>query len=95
MTISDIGASIDLRNTKGGMTMAVVNGNLLKSKMAQFGFNNGTLAEAIGVDRDTIGNIINGKTKPSYPVMNAIYFELKLNPKEASEIFFSKNLRIK
>lgn len=74
--------------------MAVVNGNLLKAKMSEHGFNIGTLAQSIDVDRDTISNIINGKTKPSYPVMNAIYFELQLNPVEATEIFFGKNLRV-
>lgn len=74
--------------------MAVVNSNLLKSKMAERGFNIGTLAEAINVDRDTISNVLNGKTKPSYPVMNAIYFELQLTAKEATDIFFGKNLRV-
>ena len=72
--------------------MTVVNSNLLKAKMAENGYNIGTLAEAIGVDRDTISNVLTGKTKPSYPVMNGIYFALKLNPIEATNIFFAKKL---
>ncbi|WP_273478514.1 helix-turn-helix transcriptional regulator [Ignavigranum ruoffiae] len=72
--------------------MAVVDSNLLKSKMVARGYNIGTLASAIGVDRDTISNILNGKSKPSYPVMNGIFFTLKLDPEEATNIFFAKEL---
>lgn len=72
--------------------MTVVNKNLLKGKMAENGYNIGTLAEAIGVDRDTIGNVLNGRSKPSYPVMNGIFFTLNLTPEEATSIFFSQEL---
>lgn len=75
--------------------MSVVNSNLLRGKIAEKGYNIGSLAEEIEVDRDTISNILNGKSKPSYAVMNALYFGLNLNPEEASEIFFSENLRKK
>ncbi|MGX7105589.1 helix-turn-helix domain-containing protein [Globicatella sanguinis] len=73
--------------------MLVINSDLLKAKIAEKGYNIGTLAEAIGVDRDTISNMINGNNKPSYPVMNGIYYTLKLNPYEATSIFFLKNYR--
>ena len=72
--------------------MSVVNGNLLKAKIVENGFNIGTVAEAIGVDRDTISNVLNGKSKPSYPVMNGLFYTLRLTPKEATEIFFSQKL---
>ncbi|WPC08785.1 helix-turn-helix transcriptional regulator [Globicatella sp. PHS-GS-PNBC-21-1553] len=73
--------------------MSVVNSKLLKAKIAENGYNIGTLAHEIGVDRDTISNILNGKTKPSYPVMNGIFFTLKLTSDEATNIFFAKNYR--
>lgn len=64
----------------------------LKGKIAEKGYNIGTIANEIGVDRDTISNILNGKTKPSYPVINGLYYTLQLKPEEATEIFFAKKL---
>lgn len=72
-----------------------VDKDLLLSKMSLRGFNISSLAEAIGVNRDTISNVLNGKTAPSYPVINAVFFELELTPQEAVDIFFSNNLRNK
>lgn len=72
-----------------------VDKNLLLSKMSLRGYNISTLAEATGINRDTISNVLNGKTAPSYPVMNSIFYELKLTPQEAVDIFFSNNLRKK
>ena len=72
-----------------------VDKDLLLSKMSLRGFNISSLAEAIGVNRDTISNVLNGKTAPSYPVINAVFFELELTPQEAVDIFFSNNLRKK
>ncbi len=72
-----------------------VDKNLLLSKMSLRGYNISSLAEATGINRDTISNVLNGKTSPSYPVMNAIFYELKLTPQEAVDIFFSNNLRNK
>lgn len=72
-----------------------VNKNLLLSKMSLKGYNIGTLAKEIDINRDTISNVLNGKTAPSYPVINAIYYTLELTPQEAVDIFFSNNLRNK
>lgn len=72
-----------------------VDKNLLLSKMSLRGYNISTFAEATGINRDTISNILNGKTAPSYPVMNAIFFTLELTAEEAVDIFFSNNLRKK
>lgn len=66
---------------------------LLKSKMALKGHNIKTLSEEIGVNRDTLSNMIHGRTKPSYPVINGIYFALDLTPQEGRDIFFNKDLR--
>jgi transcriptional regulator with XRE-family HTH domain len=63
--------------------------------MSLRGHNISSLAKATDINRDTISNILNGKTAPSYPVMNAIFFELELTPKEAVNIFFTNDLRNK
>lgn len=68
---------------------------LLKSKMAYHNYNISSLADEIGVSRDTISNLLKGENKPSYPVINAIYFTLKLTPEEGAAIFFNNNLRNK
>lgn len=72
--------------------MCYVNSNKLKGKMAENGFNIGTLAKEIGVSRDTISNVFNGKTKPSYLIINQLFFTLKLSPEEIINIFFSKRI---
>lgn len=72
--------------------MTIVDGNLLKAKIVENGYNISTIAEAIGVDRNTISNIINGNSKPSYSVMNSLYHELRLTSEEATRIFFEKKL---
>lgn len=72
--------------------MTIVDGNLLKAKIVENGYNISTIAEAIGVDRNTISNIINGNSKPSYSVMNSLYHELRLSSEEATRIFFEKKL---
>lgn len=71
--------------------MEVVNRNLLKARIAECGLNNGLLAEIIGVNRGTISNIINGKTRPSYDVINGIIFTLNLTSEDCFKIFFSVN----
>ncbi|MDD9148127.1 helix-turn-helix transcriptional regulator [Sporolactobacillus sp. CQH2019] len=75
------------------MDTPIINSNKLKAKMVLAGYNRKTLAEATGLDRNTIGLIISGKTSPSFRAMNLIYHALKLNPQEATEIFFVRNLR--
>ena len=72
-----------------------INAKLLKSKMALKDHNIKTLSEEIGVNRYTLSNIIHGRTKPSYPVINGIYFALDLTPQEGVDIFFNKDLRKK
>ncbi|UTH14739.1 helix-turn-helix domain-containing protein [Macrococcus equipercicus] len=72
-----------------------VNTNLLKSKMAINGMNIDDLSGETGLHRDTISNIINNKTAPSYSAINAIFYALHLTPEEGKDIFFSSDLRKK
>ena len=74
--------------------MAVVDTDLLRYKMSQSGYKtHEDLADAIGVSRDTVSNLMRGRVYPSFRVMNGIYFALSLTPDEASDIFFNHNLR--
>lgn len=70
-----------------------INGNKLAGKIVEKGFNYGTVADEAGVDRNTISSAIDGKYRPSYKVMNALYYVLELTPEEAVDIFFAKDLR--
>lgn len=68
--------------------MEVINRNLLKARIAECGLNNGIVAQLIGVNRGTISNILNGKTKPSYDVINGLIFTLNLTSEDCYKIFF-------
>lgn len=66
----------------------------LKSIMALKGFNITTLSEKMGISRNTLSAIFNGKN-PSYPIMCKIVETLNIEEKTAGEIFFAINLPIK
>lgn len=71
-----------------------INKNLLLTKMSERGHNIRSLADETGVNRDTIGNIMSGKTLPSYTTMNAIFYALGLTADEGLGIFFPDYLRV-
>lgn len=74
------------------MKKSAINARILKSKMGYHGYNIESLANEMGVSRDTVSNLINGYNYPSYPLMNSLFYVLKLNPEEAKEIFFGERL---
>ena len=51
-----------------------------------------SLAEASGVDRNTIGSILNEKTRPSAQVIEKLADALSLNGERIGSIFFTKKL---
>ena len=51
-----------------------------------------SLADASGVDRNTIGSILNEKIKPSAPVIEKIAGALSLDGEGIGRIFFSQRL---
>ena len=73
----------------------VIDSKLLRSKMALNGYNIASLADEMGVNRDTISNVLSGNNLPSYPVINGFYYTLKLTPEEGVAIFFKSDLRNK
>lgn len=67
---------------------------LLESKMFLKGYKTRkSFADALDVSEQTIGAILNGKSRPSHELINSIYYTLKLTPEEGTSIFFSNNLR--
>jgi transcriptional regulator with XRE-family HTH domain len=66
----------------------------LKKKMIERGFNTNTsLAEASGINRNTIGQLLNGEIQPSYDVMAKLAATLELSEHDAGRIFFALHLR--
>ncbi len=51
-----------------------------------------SLAEASGVDRNTISAVLNGKTKPSAPVIERLAAVLSLTGEDIGRIFFKEKL---
>ena len=51
------------------------------------------LSEKSGVNRNTLGKILNNEELPSAAVMYKLAPALKLTPTRAGEIFFASNLR--
>lgn len=66
----------------------MINGELLKSKMALLGYTQKSLAEEIGINTMTMTSMLNGKNLPSLNVMRKISTTLYLTPQEITEIFF-------
>lgn len=65
----------------------------LRKAMIDAGFTtNVDLAEASGVERNTIGGILNGKIRPSSMVIEKLASALKLDGSSIGSIFFSQKL---
>jgi len=61
----------------------------IKIKMVELGIDSYVdMAKRTGLDRITLSNVINGKSKPSSETMDALYKVLELTPEEAGRIFF-------
>lgn len=67
----------------------IVNKQKFDARLKELDLTRGMLAQMTGIHRCTLSNILNGKTKPSYEVMNVIYYVLALSPQEAADIFFN------
>lgn len=53
-----------------------------------------SLSEAANVNRNTLGKVLNGECQPSADVMNKLIKTLSIDPKEAGDIFFGRNLPV-
>ena len=62
--------------------------------MVEKGFRTNTsLAVKAGVNRNTLGQVLNGQIQPSYDVMCKLVTTLELSEIEAGRIFFAHDLR--
>lgn len=68
--------------------------NAIKKAMIDKGFKTiCSLAKASGVNRSTLGKILEGKEQPSSDVMFKLADTLDFSPHEAGAIFFAEDLR--
>lgn len=67
-----------------------VNVNLLKGKIYGAGYKYAEFAQVADVSIQTISNVVNGHTNPSYQFMVKTIGVLGLTGDEIKEIFFSK-----
>lgn len=66
----------------------------LRKLMIDAGHNTiSELAKASGIDRTTMGKIINGKAQPSAEQMDKLVLSLNMDPGIAGSVFFTQNLR--
>ncbi len=52
------------------------------------------LSEKSGINRNTLGKILDGSIQPSSEVMDRLVFTLDIEPANAGKIFFVPDLRI-
>lgn len=66
----------------------------IKKIMVEKGFKTiKSLADESGVDRTTLGRVLDGKIQPSSDVMFKLVETLDISDTEAGKIFFAHNLR--
>jgi hypothetical protein len=53
-----------------------------------------SLSVASGINRTTLGKILDGSIQPSADVMYKLIYALHIYPEQAGRIFFNGNLRI-
>lgn len=65
----------------------------LKKRMIDCNINTiEELSRETGVNRNTLSDVINGKSRPSSYVMSKLVSILKLTPEDAGKIFFASKL---
>ena len=69
-----------------------INFELLRTRFRQSGLNYKELAASAELSRNTIYNVMNGYTSPSYQVLTRIAYVLDLSYEDIALIFFP-NLR--
>ncbi len=66
----------------------------LKKEMVEKGIRtNLELSRRSGVNRNTVGQVVEGKKQPSTDVMHRLAYALELTSERAGIIFFKPNLR--
>lgn len=73
--------------------MCRINAHKLKVLMVDRGYNQASMARALGMTPRTINMYMTNKGTPSYSTMRKLYELLNMNPHLAGEIFFDDALR--
>lgn len=68
--------------------MITINDELLHAIFKESGLTYGQLADKVGAARNTISNIMHGRTCPTYYMARSITEELKIVTEDLCEIFF-------
>ena len=51
------------------------------------------LSKKSGINRNTLGKILDGSIQPSYDAMDRLVYTLEIQPEKAGRIFFMVDLR--
>lgn len=70
--------------------MITVNVEKLTGKIYERGYNKSTFSKEIGVDRNTLAAYMRNPKNITYDVLNKMIAVLRINSKEAEEIFFAQ-----
>ena len=99
LTIKHYNVILNLRNKKvkgkvvRNMEDIITDTIALRVKMAKKGYKTIiSLAEKADIDRNTLSKVLDGETQPSTTIMKKLVSALDLEPQEAGEIFFAKEL---
>lgn len=73
--------------------MYKINTKELRAQMARCGYNTiEQFSDASGINRNTVSDILNGKSYPSGLVLQKMVKALDLEPEHAGRIFFASEL---
>jgi hypothetical protein len=93
LTCAQVSAILNLRNTKGGEYMYRVNAPKIRGKMSEKGYTIASLAQGIGVNRNTLAAYLEHPEKIPFGKLLMMADLLCDTPCEAALIFFNQDLR--
>lgn len=93
VTCTQVSAILNLRNTKGREYMYRVNAPKIRGKMSEKGYTIASLAQGIGVNRNTLAAYLEHPEKIPFGKLLMMADLLCDTPCEAALIFFNQDLR--
>ena len=96
VTCAQVSAILNLRNTKGDEYMYRVNAPKIRGKMSEKGYTIASLAQGIGVNRNTLAAYLEHPEKIPFGKLLKLLMMADLlcdTPYEAALIFFNQDLR--
>jgi hypothetical protein len=93
LTCAQVSAILNLHDTKGGEYMYRVNAPKIRGKMSEKGYTIASLAQGIGVNRNTLATYLEHPEKIPFGKLLMMADLLCDTPCEAALIFFNQDLR--